>query len=726
MISHGFVGDLLLRAGVVDTDALQHALQMQSEDRCTLGRALARLGLADESAVASTLATGLSLQYVEDDTRIPDQDVLALLPEEFCRRHWVVPLGLEGNRLQVAMVDPANYSTLQDLEFRTGKHVTPVVVTQTWFERIISRAYPEAAPTTSYDLLRRVDPGGEVEPLKVNEYDLVDPAALTKDTLLPPIVRLVNTILSDAAESGASDVHVEPGETSVQVRQRVDGLLREALTIPRHLQDQTISRIKIISGMDIAERRKPQDGRCRLRFQGRRIDLRVSTLPTQFGEKVVIRLLNSDRAVMSLEEIGLTAEALRLFRSFLSKPQGMILVTGPTGSGKTSTLYSALNSIKSSSTNIITLEDPIEFQVPGVNQTQVNPRAGVTFASGLRSILRQDPNVILVGEIRDQETASIALEAAQTGHLLLSTLHTNDAPGTITRLFDLGIPPFLVASSLVGVLAQRLVRRSCAECSTLRPPSDEALETLGGRVSLPADARFVAGTGCDGCGQSGFRGRIAVHELLQVNAEVRELIAAGAAEHAIRRAARAAGMRSLIEDGVEKAARGLTTLEELLRVVPLDAADDIGSASGLGRPEIPIPTETRDEPVADRRRVLVVEDNATIVTVVRYFLELEGFDVVVAENGRIGLETALRSAPDVIVSDVKMPTMDGLEMVRALRENPRTAGIRILMLTSEESVEGETRGLAAGADDYIVKPVEPRRLAARVKALLARSRSTPP
>jgi type IV pilus assembly protein PilB len=571
------------------------------------------------------------------------------------------------------------------------------------------------------------EPVGEVEVSKEREYDLVDPAALAKGTTLPPIVRLVNLILSDAAKAGASDVHVEPNETFLQVRQRVDGLLHEVITVPHHLQDQVISRLKIISGMDISERRKPQDGRCRLRFEGRRIDLRVSTLPTQFGEKVVIRLLNADGAVLPLDSLGLAPENLRVLRAFLSRPQGMILVTGPTGSGKTSTLYSALNFVKSPTNNIITLEDPIEFQVPGVNQMQINARAGVTFASGLRSILRQDPNVILVGEIRDEETANVALEAAQTGHLLLSTLHTNDAPGTITRLFDLGIQPFLIASSLIGIIAQRLVRRPCPSCAVPQAPSAEVVATLGGLSQLPPDGRWVAGRGCAECGQSGSKGRIAVHEILQINDEVRELISSRATEHAVRKAGRRAGMQTLFEDGVAKAAQGLTTLEEVLRLVAHSEPREAAAAAPAREPAPEAAADKAGEGREDqsgRRRVLVVEDNATIVSVVKYFLELEGFEVLVAADGLAGLDIAIRECPDVIVSDVNMPGMDGLEMVKALRQNPRTTNARVLMLTSETSVESETEGLAAGADDYLLKPVEPRRLAARVKALLSRSRPT--
>jgi type IV pilus assembly protein PilB len=724
MSTHGFVGDLLIRTGVVDADGLERAIEVQSKDpTMTLGRALAALDLADEETVARAIATALHLEYLDGEPAGVDDEMTALLPAEFCRKRRAVPLGLDGNRLRLAVSDPLDYSILQDVEFRTGRRTVAVVVTETWIESTLGHRYPENP--TAFDRLAKVDPAGEVEPSVEGEYDLVDPATLAKDVKLPPIVRLVNLILSEAAKSGASDIHVEPQETSVQVRQRVDGLLREVLTIPQHLRDQITSRLKIISGMDIAERRKPQDGRSRLRFDGKRIDLRVSTLPTQFGEKVVIRLLDAQSAVLPMDQLGFEPENLRLMQSFLARPQGMILVTGPTGSGKTSTLYAALNAIKSPTNNIITLEDPIEFQVPGVSQMQINVRAGVTFASGLRSILRQDPNVILVGEIRDQETADIALQAAQTGHLLLSTLHTNDAPATITRLLDLGVQSFLLASSLIGIVAQRLVRRPCPACASAQSPRPDVVERAGGWSRLPPEGRWVAGPGCETCGQTGLRGRVAIHEILQVNDEVRELLAGRAPEQAIRRAARRAGMRTLLEDGIAKAAQGLTTLDEVLRVVspdeptaPAQSAEAPMPAAVVAHVDVP------DQPVQGmpRRRVLVVEDSPTIVSVVKYFLELEGFEVLVAEDGLRGLDRARQERPDVIVSDVNMPGMSGLAMVKALRADTCTSGIRVLMLTAEDSIERETEGLAAGADDYIVKPVEPRRLAARVKALLGRSR----
>jgi type IV pilus assembly protein PilB len=469
--------------------------------------------------------------------------------------------------------------------------------------------------------------------------------------------------------------------------------------------------------MDIADHRRSQDGRSQLRFEGKRIDLRVSTLPTQYGEKVVVRLLDQRRAQMTMDQIDLTPDNLRVWQALLLRPQGMILVTGPTGSGKSSTLYTSLNWLKSGTNNIITIEDPIEYQLEGVNQVQINTKAGVTFAGGLRSILRQDPNIIFVGEIRDQETAGIALEAAQTGHLLLSTLHTNDAPGTISRLVDLGVEPFLVASSVIGILAQRLVRRSCASCAVPEVPSAETIEKIGGPERLPSDGQWRAGHGCEKCGRTGFKGRMGIHELLQVTDELRELITRRAPEHEIRMAARAGGMRTLLEDGIAKAAQGLTTLEAVLKVAAPDDAPVTEGVSDNGPAPDDVSRETR------RPQVLIVEDDRTITAVVKYFLELEGFDVVIATDGLVGLETAKRNPPQAIVTDVNMPGMDGMAMVKALRADARTHDIPILMLTSEESVDSETLALSLGADDYILKPVEPRRLAARIKALLARSKT---
>ena len=737
MVSEALIGDLLIRAGLIDTSALSRARDEQRKCGISLASALANLGLADERGITVAIAKSLQLESLSAELPDVSPDVSALLPADFCRKRQIVPLSLKGKALRLALIDPMDYATTQDVEFRTGKRVTPVVASETSIRALLDHVYPVQEEADA--VLAAGGLEGEVESVVDTEFEIVDPAKLAKDTKTPPVVRLVNLILSGAAKEGASDIHMEPKEGHLQVRYRMDGLLRDVIKIPKNQQDATISRMKIISGMDIADRRRPQDGRCRLRFEGKRIDLRVSTLPTHFGEKVVIRLLDNSRAQMAMDQMGLTQENLHNFQLMLARPQGMVLVTGPTGSGKSSTLYTALNWVKSPTKNIITVEDPVEYQLDGVNQVQINPKAGITFAAGLRSILRQDPNVILVGEIRDQETAGIALEAAQTGHLLLSTLHTNDAPGSVTRLLDLGIEPFLISSAIIGILAQRLVRKPCPRCSEPRQPSADAIEKAGGASRLPDDAIWVAGRGCEECNHSGAKGRMAIHELLVVNEEVRELITRRASEHAIRKAARDAGMRTLLEDGIVKAAAGLTTLEDVVRVVAADdgatlkedstkpaaaqsAVRQIPEELELDSAEAPA-TPGSDAPEADSRAhqtVLVVEDSRTILAVVKYFLELEGFSVLEAKDGETGLEVAKRDHPDVIVTDCNMPGMDGMAMVREIRAHPPTRDIAVIMLTSENSIEREEQALAAGADDFILKPVEPRRLAARVKSVLAR------
>jgi type IV pilus assembly protein PilB len=726
------IQEILRQSGLADEAGLARALEIQARDGGSIGRILSELGLASEIDVARAVAKGLGLEFVDLAETGPPAESDLCLPAAFCRQRKVLPLGAQGRSLGLAMADPLDHSTIQDVEFRTSKWIVAAVAAETAIMKMVKDLFPEVPDSrTQYDLMPNVAPEGELESSHEEDYEVLDPAELAKDVRLPPIVRLVNLILTDAAKSGASDIHIEPQEDSLLVRQRVDGMLRDVLKIPKHLQLSVVSRLKIISGMDIAERRKPQDGRSRLRVQQRKIDLRVSSLPTNFGEKVVIRLLDSANARIEMSQLAFSADHLRRFQELLSRPQGMILVTGPTGSGKTSTLYASLNWVKSPVKNIITVEDPIEYQLAGINQVQINTKAGVTFAAGLRSILRQDPNIVLVGEIRDQETAGIALEAAQTGHLILSTLHTNDAPSSISRLIDLGIEPFMVASSVCGILAQRLTRRVCQDCARDAAPAADTLEKIGRAATPPGTPRWRAGAGCDACAQSGYRGRVAIHELLLVTDEIRDLIGRRAPEHQLREAGRRAGMRSLMEDGIDKAAQGLTTLEEVLRVAPPDEAKP-----GAGVWHSPQEAPSRPAPAAASQssatgsmaagatcRVLVVEDSPTVVTVIKYFLENEGFEVLVAEDGVAGLKLAQSATPEVVVSDLNMPGMDGIALTKALREDPRTRGAAIIILTSETSVESESKGLEIGADDYLAKPVEPKRLAARIKALLGRARA---
>ncbi|HEY3064479.1 MAG TPA: type II/IV secretion system protein [Methylomirabilota bacterium] len=742
------LGEILIELGLINAEGLKRALEVQAREGGTLTRVVSGLGLVDEKAVSSAIADWFDFECLE---RLPvAPETARLIPPEFCEKRLIAAVGVQNRTLRLAMVDPFDMPTIQDVEFMTNMRVVPVVSTESAIREVLNRLHGGAAAEVA-ELLGDMNVEAEVE--AVADEDDALPQQLEKDGHLPQTVRLVTSLLANAVKEGASDIHLEPQERGLQVRYRVDGLLQDTLMVPRPLQDATISRLKIMSGMDIAERRKPQDGRSQLKTEGRRIDLRVSTLPTQYGEKIVIRILDSSKAQIDMDQLGILPANLQKLQKLLKLPQGMILVTGPTGSGKTSTLYASLNWVKSPTKNIVTIEDPIEYRLPGINQVQINPKAGLTFASGLRSFLRQDPNVVLVGEIRDQETAGIALEASQTGHLLLSTLHTNDAAATITRLLDLGIEPFLVASSVVGILAQRLVRRVCPACAVETAPTAEAVETVG-PARIPEDAVWKAGKGCDSCKNTGYKGRVAIHELLEVTEEVRGLIAARAADHMIRDAARRGGMRTLLEDGIAKAGQGLTTLEDVLRVAPRDearggaalaeptpavAVEDQATIST--EPSITMPVETASPAVAISPggltpgappapaltpppggiRVLVVEDSPTIVQVVKYFLELEGYQVFSAADGEKGLALARRERPHAVISDVEMPRMTGIEMVAALRRDPLTRDLPVLLLTSLTSVDAEAQGLAVGADDYVPKPVEPRRLAARVKALLSRT-----
>ncbi len=584
------LGECLVQAGLITEADLQTALEEHRRSGQRLGVVLVRLNMATERQIAKTLAYQLGFTYVNLVETPPEQAAVVLIPKEVALKRNCIAVGLEKNQLTVAMSDPLLFSVVQDLEFQTGHRIKQVVATRGEIVDAIHAAYPDRALTRSttpgagvLSSRGRTAPagfaaeGGSLTPYadapignrRAEDaiFESPDPTqGASSDT--GPIIELVDLIIQSALKSRASDIHIEPGEKGVTVRQRLDGLLKEAMDLPKWVHEGLVARFKIMAGMDIAEKRLPQDGRLRTPSdEGPEVDFRVSTLRTIFGEKLVLRVLDHRKGVPPLEELGLAAPVLEQIRHFLRHQHGMILVVGPTGSGKTTTLCSALTAVRSERTNIVTIEDPVEYQIPGVNQTQINDKIKLTFAGALRSILRQDPDVVLVGEIRDQETARIAMQAAQTGHLVLSTLHTDDAPSCITRLTDIGIEPYVSASALIGVVAQRLMRRLCTHCRRPYTPDADTLRAMSVTDEEAATLTFYRAVGCDHCHHTGYRGRVGIYEVMPVNDRLRRLIAQKGSEAQLREAAISGGMLSLGEDGLQKVKAGVTTPDELLRVV---------------------------------------------------------------------------------------------------------------------------------------------------------------
>jgi type IV pilus assembly protein PilB len=579
------IGECLIQAGLITEDDLRTALAEHKRTGERVGVVLVRMNLATEKQIAKALAFQLGFPYVNLAENPPDSTAVVLIPKDVALKRNCIATALEKNLLTVAMSDPLLFSLVQDLEFQTGYRIKQVVSTKGDIVDAINTSYPDKAlairssqPGSDLAVTTPAAPGrgrhgaegsGETALVRRPEEEVFEPVAGLKErSEAAPIIDLVDLVVKSAIKSKASDIHVEPMEKGVLIRHRLDGLLKEVMDLPKWVHEGLIARLKIMAGMDIAEKRLPQDGRLRSAAEdGTEVDFRVSTLRTLFGEKVVMRVLDHRKGVPALEEIGMSAAALEELRGFLRHQHGMILVVGPTGSGKTTTLSSSLREVQSEKTNIITIEDPIEYQIPGVNQTQINDKIKLTFASALRSILRQDPDVILLGEIRDGETAKIAMQAAQTGHLVLSTLHTDDAPSVVTRLADIGAEPFVIASALVGVVAQRLVRRLCVHCRRQYTPPAEVLRALNIAEADAASIPFYKAVGCDQCNHTGYRGRIGIYEVMRITDKLRRLIAARVTEDQIRDTAVSGGMITLGEDGLAKVKSGVTTPEELLRVV---------------------------------------------------------------------------------------------------------------------------------------------------------------
>ena len=552
------LGEIFVAGHGIAPQTIEEALSAAAKSGKRLGEALLAAKAISETQLAEALAAQQGLPCLTGIPSDTPAELLALIPIGYAKEYRIFPLGRDEKGLRLAMADPLDSRPLNDLAVLTGERIRVTVAPAGEIVAAINRGY-EGRAEQAREVVEEI--GGDTQLVRG-----LEPADLLDTSDEAPIIRFVNSLITQGYKERASDIHIEPFETEVVVRYRIDGILYEVLRPPRQAQASIVSRIKIMSGLNIAEKRLPQDGRFRVRIAGKDLDVRVSTLPTAFGERVVMRLLEQSSSVPSLEDIGMDAGILEQTMRMIGKSHGIFLVTGPTGSGKTTTLYAALSRLNNQEKNIITVEDPIEYQLTGVGQIQVNPKINLTFAAGLRSILRQDPDIIMVGEIRDGETAEIAVQSALTGHMVFSTLHTNDAAGALTRLVEMGIEPFLAASSIVGILAQRLVRRICPDCRESYKPSPEMLREMGLTQAVPADALFYRGKGCPRCMDIGYRGRTGIYELLTMDEEIRDLLLRNKDAAGIKAAAVARGMLTLRDAGLAKALRGETTIEEVLRV----------------------------------------------------------------------------------------------------------------------------------------------------------------
>ena len=728
--------------------------QLRSAAKDSYWESAVRRGMVSDDEILTALAARFRMRIA--NLSMVSQQARELVPEQLARKYRVVPLAISDSILDIATADPHDLDCERTLAFATGRTVRMSLAAPT---RIVERIEELYRPENVVD---------KILDSVASKYDVqsVDQSAVDADADVGadragerPVIRLVDHIVAEGIASRGSDIHLEPEEGGIAVRYRIDGVLRENMNLPRAIGLPLVSRIKIMSGMDIADRLRPQDGRARVVVNGNRIDLRVSTLPTSQGEKVVIRILDNRGTVLSLDAMGLNPDEAERIKMLLGSREGIILVTGPTGSGKTTTLYSMLRHLQMRGGNIVTVEDPVEYKMQGMVQVQVNEKAGLTFAAALRSILRQDPDVILVGEVRDRETAQIAIQSSLTGHLVLSTLHTIDAPSSVTRLVDIGIESYKLAAALKGIIAQRLLRKLCKSCRQLW------METVPERIQkwIAPGTTLYRAVGCPDCSMTGYRGRFAVTEVLVVTPEVARRVAANEPADRIGDAAREGGMKSLWEGGIAHVRSGETSLDELLRVleVPIEDAPKRTSGSvpaqrsspATGSPSpaivseptrqsdritiIPhLPAEAlqlRDELELDgnghvgtggeKVRVLLVEDEPQLRRLLREMLERDGFSVGEAEDGVKALDEVDRWAPDIVVLDLDLPRLDGYGVLTHLRARRATEQLPVLVLTAKGDEDSEVRVFEFGANDYLSKPLRSRVLSARLRSLLKKSRN---
>jgi len=739
---------LVPTAVVLLGDQVVEELRAKAQATSTLWELITSGRHATDAQILEALSKRLRIKIA--DVALRDPKAKEIIPEALARRYHVLPLRVTNEILEVATANPYDLDMERGLAFASGREVRLLLATPAKIAQLTEEMF---RPDNVIDkLLEGMGQATDVQQLEAEQPE-EEIQVSAEEASQRPIVRLVDLILSEGILARASDIHIEPEEGGFAVRYRIDGVLRQVMKVPRAAGFPLVSRIKIISNLDIADRLRPQDGRARVAVNGVPVDLRVSTLPASQGEKVVIRILDSRATVLSLEALGLEPDELAAFQALLTHHEGVVLVTGPTGSGKTTTLYSAIRAIQTGKTNIVTVEDPVEYRLQGIVQVQVHERAGLTFASALRSILRQDPDVVLVGEIRDKETAQIAIQASLTGHLVLSTLHTNDAPNAVTRLVDIGVEPYKIAASLRGVVAQRLMRKLCPACKEV------FVEAVPEGLSkwVPAGTPLYKAVGCSECSNTGYRGRFSIVEVLTVTPDVERAISTGATADKIAEVGRASGLRGLFESGLAHVLRGESSLDELRRVVdvPFDEAAAAEAAQAAASAAAVEATPVREAPKARRaarasppenvgpladafeliegldaivpvsrvkHKVLLVDDEDALRRVMKDLLEREGYVVAEARDGVQALDQVDRFGPDVVVLDLNLPGLDGYGVLSHLRSRAATVNIPVVVLTAKSDEDNEVRVFQLGADDFLTKPFRARALSARLDAVLGRRR----
>ncbi len=722
---HKFIDEWLLRA-VQDLPGVTPTVvaAARSTGERYLAQALIAAGLATRESVARALQSAYHIAWIDLEAAAVERTALPFIPEKLCRQHTVIPVSADNTEIIVAMANPLDQDAWADIQAAAGRRPVPQYCVRDRIERLITEFYsPDAIISDLLDQFQ--DDQATVEILEG-----MDPAAVESNAkdIRAPVIRLVNTIIVKAVKMLASDIHIEHEERNSAVRFRIDGVLCHIMTLPKSIAaTAVVARIKIMADLDIADHRTPQDGRAKLRVGAADIGLRVSTLPTSFGEKVVMRILDKRSAEVPFDQLGFKPELAAKVQALLQTDRGIFLVTGPTGSGKTTTLYSIINNLRSEGTNIVTVEDPIEYKLIGINQVQVHEKAGLTFASVLRSVLRQDPDIILVGEIRDRETADIACQAALTGHLVLSTLHTNDTLSTITRLADIGLERFKIAPGLIAITAQRLVRKLCPACRVpdRRPHHPKASELL--RSQGLTDTYF-APKGCAACGNSGFKGRIAILELLTVDAALKDLITSGAGDAALRQAALTSGsLYPLAADAAWHLFNGDVSFDEILPYLSLPEVQPAASAViDQDFPAAPAALPTPPTPIKVKPRILVADDENGLRMLTRKVLESNGCEVEEAADGQEAMARLKSQTPDLLLLDLHMPRLDGYGVLRALRQTIGLTGLPVIILSSMSNASSQEEAFTCGADDYIIKPFDPVLLMARIHAVLRRQELTAP